>query len=103
MLSISELRPIPGQQHWETIVLFRTDSQGILGLLALRENNVLFMISLKNWTTPSTLPDRAAAGFLLLYICLKIFQGYNNAITKEWCFLAQALLIYDTVSFFSQE
>lgn len=93
MLSISEPRPIPGQQHWETIVLFRTDSQGILGLLALRENNVLFMISLKNWTTPPALPDRAAVGLVAVVTCLlalKLFAAlhllkkkYFKAITMK--------------------
>lgn len=47
MFSISEQETISGQQHWETIVLPSTDSQGILGLLAHIGNNVLFMLSLK--------------------------------------------------------
>lgn len=47
MFSISELRTIPGQQHWETIVLPSTDSQGILGLLALIEKQCVIHDKLK--------------------------------------------------------
>lgn len=71
MLSISELRPIPGRQHWEAIVLVRTDSQGILGLLALGGKQCVIHDKLKNWTTPSRLPDRAGAGLATVVLtCL---------------------------------
>lgn len=70
MFTISELRTIPGQQHWETIVLPSTDSQGILGLLALIEKQCVIHDKLKKLDDSLNITKRGICWLSLQFVYL---------------------------------